>query len=528
MALTSVEVPMVPRFALIVALSLLAACGGGGGGGKADPGGGDPSPVAVSVTPASISLTATSGRQFSCVVTGSTQTGCTWSVIEAGGGLITTAGLYTAPGTPGVYHVQARSVADPARTATAEVTVTAAPAAKPWVTGYYVGYYWDWDLAQPPQSLDMSAMTHLVLGRVAPGSGSLGGAAGALVLGGGQSFHGEGRAPDGSGRDVEDYMVARAHAAGTKVLLMLGGDGDDGKGFLRSTTDALRPTFVRRVVDYLVEHDYDGVDVDWENELDGNSGMGVTAEEARRRLKALLSELRLEAASRERYRGLERRLLITHPGYPENINFLLPGGKVEPWKVEVAALVDQYNLMSYGVGTAFNGAEWESWFSGPIFGAGPNRPIDLDSSIRAYVASGVPRGKLGVGIGFYGMYYGPSITGPRQDTNRNDIWNFDDNALAWFELVRKGYLSHGQYHWDAEARVGYRTYGPGGYVPANDPASDPAGFLTYEDERSIAAKGAWVRETGLGGTIIWTVNYGYDVSTGGNPLLAATKTAFLQ
>ena len=31
-----------------------------------------------------------------------------WRVVEPGGGTITTAGLYTAPATPGTYHVQVR------------------------------------------------------------------------------------------------------------------------------------------------------------------------------------------------------------------------------------------------------------------------------------------------------------------------------------------------------------------------------------------------------------------------------------
>jgi hypothetical protein len=48
----------------------------------------------------------------------------TWSVREGtGGGSITTAGLYTAPGTPGTFHVVATSVADSRQTTEATVTV---------------------------------------------------------------------------------------------------------------------------------------------------------------------------------------------------------------------------------------------------------------------------------------------------------------------------------------------------------------------------------------------------------------------
>ncbi|WP_182911928.1 glycoside hydrolase family 18 protein [Sphingomonas cavernae] len=512
---------------LLAVAALLAACGGGSGdqGGDAPP---PPPPpvVQVSVAPADIAIAPAAIQQFSCTVTGNANTQCTWRVQEgAAGGTVSAAGLYTAPAAAGIFHVIAASVADPGRTATATVRVTAANAATPWVTGYYAG--WFWDVMYPPQEVDMTAMTHFVFGRVAPGGGSLGGTPGTLEKGAGTA-HDAGLSPDGT-RSVEDYLIQRAHAANTRALLMLGGDGPDGIGFLRSTTDAMRPTFVRTIVDYLVAHDYDGVDIDWENELEGNAGLGVSAAEARRRLMALIADVRTEANSRPRYSGANRPVIITFPGYAVSINFLEPGGRVEQWQADVANMVDQYNLMSYGIGTAFNGAGWDSWFSGPILGATGTTPYDLNTSINAYVATGVPRWKLGIGIGFYGIFYGPTITGPRQSTATNGIFVTDDVALRYAELVRKGYLDdrNGTYHWDDAARVGYRSYGGGGYVPAIDPASPRAGFLSYEDERSIAAKGNWVRETGVGGTILWTLNYGYLAQSRTNPLLAAVKQSFL-
>lgn len=516
------------RRSLIAAFAMLvAACGGGGSSGGDDgdgPGGGPQPTVTITISPTTARLQPGSTQQFACAVTGAADTGCTWSVAQAGGGSVTSGGLYTAPATSGAYTVVTASRADPSKTASAVVTVEAAGgAARPWVTGYYAG--WFWDQMYPPQRVDMTAMTHFVFGRVAPGAGSLGGQPGQVVLGAGTG-HQSGLSPDGV-RSVEDYLVKRAHDSNIKALLMLGGDGGDGVGFLRSTTDAVRPAFVRNIVDYLVAHDYDGVDVDWENELHGNPGLGVTAEEARRRLKALLVEIRAEAASRPRFQGAGRALILTFPGYAVSINFLQPGGRVEQWQADVANLVDQYNLMSYGIGTAYNGAGWDSWFSGPIFGATGSTPYDLDSSIRAYVATGVPRNRIGIGIGFYGIYYGPSITGPRQSTAGNNIFEVSDVALSYANLVRKGYLSHGTLHWDEAAKSSYRSYGGGGYVPANDPGSRPAGFLSFESERSILAKGEWVRTTGVGGAILWTINYGYLPDSQTNPLLAAVKQGFI-
>ena len=46
-----------------------------------------------------------------------------WRVVEPGGGTLTPAGLYTAPATPGTYHVQVRREDHPSVSATATVTV---------------------------------------------------------------------------------------------------------------------------------------------------------------------------------------------------------------------------------------------------------------------------------------------------------------------------------------------------------------------------------------------------------------------
>jgi len=98
--------------------------------------------VAITISPATASVTAGATRQFTATVTGSSTTTKTWSVVEAGGGTVSASGLYTAPATPGTYHVVATSVADATRTATATVTVTApvvAVTVSPTTTSVAVG-----------------------------------------------------------------------------------------------------------------------------------------------------------------------------------------------------------------------------------------------------------------------------------------------------------------------------------------------------------------------------------------------------
>jgi hypothetical protein len=82
--------------------------------------------VTVGVVPAMASLQGGKTQQFAADVKGTTNTAVIWSVDEAGGGSVAD-GLYTAPNASGTYHVRATSVAEPAQSGSAAVTVTALP-----------------------------------------------------------------------------------------------------------------------------------------------------------------------------------------------------------------------------------------------------------------------------------------------------------------------------------------------------------------------------------------------------------------
>jgi hypothetical protein len=82
--------------------------------------------VSVVVTPSGGSLETGGTLLFACTVTGSQDTACNWSVQEgASGGTISPSGLYTAPAGAGSFHVVATSHADPTRTVTVNVIVSA-------------------------------------------------------------------------------------------------------------------------------------------------------------------------------------------------------------------------------------------------------------------------------------------------------------------------------------------------------------------------------------------------------------------
>jgi hypothetical protein len=85
-------------------------------------------PIAVSVAPHTASVAAGGTVAFTAAVTGTSNTGVTWSVQESSGcGTVTQAGVYTAPAAAATCHVVARSNADSSKSDAATVTVTAAP-----------------------------------------------------------------------------------------------------------------------------------------------------------------------------------------------------------------------------------------------------------------------------------------------------------------------------------------------------------------------------------------------------------------
>ena len=83
-----------------------------------------PQPVSISISPTSVAMPETWQQQFSAILSGSTNTGVTWTVSK-GTGTITQSGLYTAPQAAETDVVTATSQADNTKSASATITVTA-------------------------------------------------------------------------------------------------------------------------------------------------------------------------------------------------------------------------------------------------------------------------------------------------------------------------------------------------------------------------------------------------------------------
>jgi hypothetical protein len=164
-----------------------------------------------------------------------------------------------------------------------------------------------------------------------------------------------GEITDELGDDKAD-VIKRAHAAGTKVVAVIGSEGY-GKQFVGATSDKFRKRFVRNIIDFMKKHKYDGISIDWEEDVPGHE----------EQLSQLMVELHAEL------KDLEPRPLLMI----DVISGLIPPSlskKVEP-------LVDSINLMTY-------------------FEKG-----DMEEEYNAHIKAGISAQKLVMGAGIDDDYY---------------------------------------------------------------------------------------------------------------------------
>ena len=347
-----------------------------------------------------------------------------------------------------------------------------------WVSGFYAGYL---SSIYPPSAIDFSSITHVMMFSVLPNSnGTLDTT---MYL---DSVNGPKLAMD---------VASRAHAAGKVAVLTVGSEGTQTQ-FEGATSSANMSAFVNNIVTVANNWGYDGVDIDWEP---------LTAVDYPA-FTSLVSKLR----------ALMPGKIITTDVSWQNQNFPL-NSTDSSFYSQVASMVDQMNIMTYGMADNWQG--WVSWHSSALSGAGSNHPTSVQSSVQIYQNAGIPLSKLGMGIGFYGSCWDAPTTAPLQSLGTSSVVA-NDNSMS-FASIKNNYYNSAYYHYDSTAQAPWLSYATA-YGP------NKCTFISYEDETSVAAKGNYANQVGLGGTIIWNLNEGYNPNASDpNSILHAVAKAFL-
>lgn len=352
------------------------------------------------------------------------------------------------------------------------------PSTGRWISGYYVGYQRS---LYPETQVDFSVLTHVFVGPILPTSN------------GGVLTHFD--IDNTNGPIMARNLSSRAHQFGRKAVLMLGGAGTHTE-MVSAASSANRATFVANLISTMDTLGYDGIDVDWEP---------IDAVD-RAPLLALLQDLRAARPG----------MILTIPVGWVNTNF---PGSVDSWYATVAGVVDQMNLMTYDMAGPYSG--WVTWHSSALFDNQPNHPSSVASSAQLYRNVGVPPAKLGIGIGFFGTCW-RGATGPRQTIGSGVSLVAGDNTMSYTNIMAS-YYDATKRVWDDLAKVPYLSF-----TTAKGPQQ--CNFISYDDEQSIAEKGAHVKANGLGGAIIWTIGQGHlpNAPAGSqDPLLTAAYNAIV-
>jgi chitinase len=304
--------------------------------------------------------------------------------------------------------------------------------------------------------------------------------------------------PDGS-LSVPDGFLEPAlnegmHAAGGKVLLLLGGDFS-----ALETTPSILPTLVSNLTAFLNDNSYDGLDIDWEfpqTNADHDAFVSL--------LQAL-------------------RQALPSPKYTISID-VAPWGGVDYGFGESVQYVDYLNIMMYDC-------------AGPWTDDGQlNSPIIWDRSdpepyecvpggsaqqtIQIYAGGyRVPLAKLNLGMPFYGYYYTRinSLFGNCPDQSEDQ--NCNGSVLT---------ENYGTFFKQRVNKLGWQTtYDQTALVPYMLKTDGSNGFITYDDTFSTYTRTLYADWTnGLGGTFMWSLDADYDGKT--QDLLTAMYAAALQ
>jgi chitinase len=275
--------------------------------------------------------------------------------------------------------------------------------------------------------------------------------------------------PDGF---VEPQLISKAHNAGVKVLILLGGGAST---FSTISSDAsLRNALMANLWDFAQKYGYDGVDIDWEYP-------GTTDAKG---YYELMSSL---------------RAFFPSPTYQLSADIAPWGGRGYNLH-KVVPVLDFINIMTYDCAgpwtddAQLNSPIFWDWHDPEPYECQPGGSVEQAINDFLLVA---PAAKINIGTPFYGYDYHnvSQLWGPCT----NCSWSVQGVNYGTFIKQR---VNHG--HW-------VRYYDSIAGVPYLLRSDGKPGFITYDDPSSTYLR-VWYTdwERGLGGTFLWSLDEDYD------------------
>ncbi|WP_288244487.1 glycosyl hydrolase family 18 protein [uncultured Chryseobacterium sp.] len=267
-------------------------------------------------------------------------------------------------------------------------------------------------------------------------------------------------------------LVPKAHKNGVKVMIALH-DYSNGKKMRGIFADEnLRAAFISNLITICKNHDFDGVDLDYEYPDSQSDGLGI---------KNFIIDL--HNAARDNI------------GKPFTITMALGYGDFAGQYLDLKTLnnyCDFYNVMTYDYD-----ATWTNYFgfNAPLYKENVQQIADqnCDASMQYYnIKKGVPKDKLVFGLPFYGYRY-------NHFTSLYAQKSADNGDGLQYRHIYSDYINKPEWvrHWSPSSQVPYLV---------NQSTSQ---MITYDDEISIAAKCDYASASGYRGVMCWELSRGF-------------------
>jgi len=261
-----------------------------------------------------------------------------------------------------------------------------------------------------------------------------------------------------------------------KILISIGGWTWSGNFSDAALSDTSRANFASSAVDMVRKYNLDGIDIDWE--YPGLTGSGnINRPEDKQNFTLLLQSLRLSLDSLQQQKTSKMYLTVAAGGFSSFLKHT---------EMDIAQqYLDYVNVMTY------------DYFAGDLTGHQTNLYTSKkyhsqnsgDMAVNAFIAAGVPAGKLLMGLAFYGRLF---------QVATNSLHGIGDSVVSHlrgvgYSLIKDSIIGKTAFinFKDRHAKAPYLF---------NKTTSQ---FISYDDEWSVKNKCLYVRKKRMAGVMFW-------------------------
>ncbi|KAL3875564.1 hypothetical protein ACJMK2_033505 [Sinanodonta woodiana] len=367
-----------------------------------------------------------------------------------------------------------------------------------------VCYYTNWAQYRPgqgkfvPEDIDPDLCSHIIYAFAKLNGNQL------------QAYEWNDESTDWSKGMFDRFNAVKSKNPAIKTLLAVGGWNMGSKPFTQMVSTATsRQEFAVTSAKFLRDHNFDGLDLDWEYPANRES-----PPEDKQRFTELVKELKRVFDEDVRLTGKPPLLLTA----------AVAAGKSQIYTAydvgEICRYIDFINVMTYDLH-----GSWEdhTGHNSPLFPhameTGDGRYLNLAWASNYWHQTGCPKHKLNIGLAMYGRSFtlsNPSnndVMASARGTGEAGQFTKEGGFLSYYEVCQMK-VSGGQARYIRDQQVPYMTKGDQ--------------WVGYDDPDSLKIKVDWIKQNDFGGIMVWALDlddFTNICGQGKYPLLTAINSA---